>query len=141
LKEKSQTGTGNDVTERQKAEESVKFQAHLLNTVEQSVIATDLNGIVTYWNQFAEKLYGWKTTEAVGRTILELTTPEINRKQANQIIARLSIGESWAGEFIVRNKAGVHFPAYVNNSPVNDGSGKMVGIVGVSVDITDRKML
>lgn len=129
-----------DITERKKTEESFRFQAHLLNTVEQAVVATDLNGIVTYWNQYAEKLYGWTPAEAIGRSVFELTTPElINLKQAKQIMSRLSSGTSWAGEFVVRNKAGVHFPAYVSNSPVYDDTGKLVGIVGVSVDITERK--
>lgn len=129
-----------DITERKKTEESIRFQAHLLNTVEQAVVATDLNGIVTYWNQYAEKLYGWTPAEAIGRTVFELTTPElINLKQAKQIMSRLSSGTSWAGEFVTRNKAGVHFPAYVSNSPVYDDTGKLVGIVGVSVDITERK--
>ncbi len=128
----------NDVTERMRAEESVRFQAHLLNTVEQSVIATDLNGIVTFWNQFAEKLYGWTSAEAVGRNVRELTTPEINQNQANQIMEQLNEGESWSGEFVVRNKAGESFPAYVSNSPVTDSRGKLVAFVGVSVDITER---
>jgi two-component system cell cycle sensor histidine kinase/response regulator CckA len=129
----------NDTTERRKAQESVRFQAQLLNTVEQSVIATDLNGIVTYWNQFAEKLYGWTYAEALGREIRELTTPEINLEQANLIMTRLKEGKGWTGEFIVQNKAGASFPAYVSNSPVHDITGKLVGIVGVSMDITERK--
>ncbi len=129
----------NDVTERRKAEESVRFQAHLLNTVEQSVVATDLNGIVTYWNQFAEKLYGWTSAEAVGCSVLKLTTPEINRQQGNQTIARLRAGKGWAGEFVVQNKAGDNFPAYTSNSPVTDKAGKVIGFVGVSVDIIERK--
>lgn len=127
----------NDVTERKKAEESIRFQAHLLNTVEQAVIATDLDGIVTYWNQFAEKLYGWTIAEAVGRNIRELTTAEMNKEQADQIMTQLSAGKSWSGEFTVRNKDGEGFPAYVSNSPVIDSDGKITGIVGVSVDITE----
>jgi PAS domain S-box-containing protein len=128
-----------DITERKKAEKSIRFQAHLLNTVEQAVIATDLKGIVIFWNQFAEKLYGWTSTEAVGHHVLKLTTPEINLELGNKTIARLSSGKSWAGEFVVQNKAGDNFPAYVSNSPVNDETGKIVGFVGVSVDITERK--
>jgi len=135
---KAKMGLANDVTERRKAEESIRFQAHLLNTVEQAVIATDLDGIVTYWNQFAEKLYGWTVAEAVGRNIRELTTPEMNQNQADQIMKKLSAGKSWSGEFTVRNKGGKTFPAYVSNSPVIDNDGKISGIVGVSVDITER---
>jgi PAS domain S-box-containing protein len=128
-----------DITERKKAEDSIRFQAHLLNTVEQAVIATNLEGTVIYWNQFAEKLYGWTDVEAINRNIKELTTPEINAAQADQIMSDLNTGKSWTGEFTVRNKAGAFFPAHVSNSPVTDNNGELMGIVGISVDISERK--
>ena len=54
-------------------------------------------------------------------------------------MAQLNVGKSWSGEFVVQNKAKESFPANISNSPVNDSTGKLVGIVGVSVDITERK--
>jgi PAS domain-containing protein len=50
----------------------IRFQAQLLDTVEQAVIATDLSGIVAYWCRFAETLYGWPAAEALGRSITDL---------------------------------------------------------------------
>ncbi|MBA2620423.1 MAG: PAS domain S-box protein [Acidobacteria bacterium] len=128
-----------DITERKKAEESIRFQAHLLDTVEQAVIATDKEGIVVYWNRFAEKLYGWTIAEAVGRSVIELTPAEMSSGEAAKIMTQLGEGKSWAGEFTVRNKTGATFPAHVGNSPVSDANGELIGIVGVSVDITERK--
>ena len=46
--------------ERIQAEEQVRFQAQLLDTVGQAAIVTDPNGIIIYWNRFAESLYGWQ---------------------------------------------------------------------------------
>ena len=89
--------------------EAARFQTHLLDTVEQAVIATDLDGIVTYWNQFAQQLYGWKSQEAVGRHIMELTTPEVMTNQALEIMARLRQGASWTGEFRVQRRDGTTF--------------------------------
>lgn len=128
-----------DITNRKKTEEAIRFQAHLLDTVEQAVIATNLEGVVIYWNRFAEKLYGWSAEEAVARSIMELTTPEISHEQAAKIMAQLSVGKSWAGEFTVRNKEGATFPAQVFNSPITDADGELIGVVGISVDITDQK--
>jgi len=127
-----------DITERKKAEDSISFQAHLLDVVEQSVIATGLNGIVTYWNQFAQELYGWTAAEAIGRNVSELVTPEINQVQAAEILAQLNTGKSWSGEFIVRDKNGTTFPAYVSNSPIYDDKETIIGVVGVSTDISER---
>lgn len=119
--------------------EATRFQAHLLDTVEQSVIATDLDGIVIYWNQFARKLYGWTAEEAVGRQIMDLTTPEMMAEQALEIMSQLRQGNSWAGEFNVQRRDGTMFPVQIINSPINDETGALIGIVGVSVDITERK--
>ncbi|MDQ3134504.1 MAG: PAS domain S-box protein, partial [Acidobacteriota bacterium] len=127
------------ITERKQAEESRRFQAHLLDTVEQSVIATDLDGIVIYWNQFAQKLYGWTAQEATGRQIMELTTPEIMSEQALEIMSQLRQGKGWAGEFNVQRRDGTTFPAQIINSPINDDKGTLIGIVGVSINITERK--
>ncbi len=128
-----------DITERKRSEEAILFQAHLLDTVEQSVIATDLNGIITYWNQFAQELYGWTDEEVLGRNIMEITTPETELSQATEIIKQLGAGKSWLGEFPVHTKSGRKFPAQILNSPITDSHENLIGIVGISFDISDRK--
>src|SRR6185295_8466822 len=88
-----------DITERKQAEEQTRFQANLLNAVGQAIIATDAAGIVTYVNRAAEHLYGWAAEETRGRTILDVTVPQVSQRQAEEIMAHLSRGESWSGEF------------------------------------------
>jgi PAS domain S-box-containing protein len=128
-----------DLTERRRAEDSVRFQAHLLDTVEQAVIATDLGGRITYWNHFAEKLYGWPAAEAVGRSILEVTPEEGEGAHAAEIMSWLAAGKTWSGEFNVRRRDGTSFPALVTDTPIQDEAGRLVGVVGVSTDLTERK--
>jgi len=128
-----------DITKRKQAGEAIRFQAQLLNTVEQAVIGTNMDGVVTYWNQFACKLYGWSRDEAVGQNIINLTTPEVSLEQAENIMSRLGQGKSWAGEFPVRNRDGKTFSALVSNSPIFDDKGELVGIVGISNDISQQK--
>jgi PAS domain S-box-containing protein len=123
----------------QKAEEEIRFQSHLLDTVEQAVIATDVSGTIKYWNRFAESLYGWSASEAVGRNVMEITPAATTQEQATEIMSQLKAGRSWAGEFIVRRRDGTIFPAMITDTPINGEDGKIVGIVGVSVDITERK--
>src|SRR5215203_4397445 len=62
--------------ESRRGEEQIRFQARLLDAVHEAVIATDLAGVVLYWNRFAEQLYGWTATEAVGQNIMKLTPAE-----------------------------------------------------------------
>jgi PAS domain S-box-containing protein len=128
-----------DITGRRRIEEALRFQAQLLDTVEQAVIATDARGAITYWNHFAEKLYGWQASEVVGRDILEVTPTDATREQAQEIMERISAGESWAGELEMRRRDGTTFPALVTDTPVFDEGGAFVGVVGVSTDITERR--
>ncbi|MCM3902211.1 MAG: PAS domain S-box protein [Pyrinomonadaceae bacterium] len=128
-----------DIGERKRTEEEVRFQAHLLSAVEQAVIATDLKGTVLYWNVFAEWLYGWTSVEAIGMNIIDLTAAPATREMAAEIMARLREGDSWTGEFLVRKKDGSVFPAQVTDSPIFGENGELIGFVGVSIDITERK--
>ena len=129
-----------DVTERKRAEERVLFQAHLLEQVQAAVIATDMQGTVTHWNEHAERLYGWSREEALGRRITQLTVGAGDTEPlAEEIMRRVRAGETWEGEFTVRRKDGSTFPAHVTDSLIRDAEGRAVGLVGVSVDITERK--
>lgn len=128
-----------DMTARKQAEEQNQFQAHLLDTVGQAVIATDPEGTILYWNRFAEHLYGWSNEEAVGRDISELVVVPEEASEAETIMNRLRAGQSWSGEFTVRRKDGTSFPAYVTNASILDGDGHVRAIVGVSTDVSERK--
>jgi PAS domain S-box-containing protein len=134
-------GIAEDVTDRRLADERVRFQARVLECVQESVIVTDTHGTVIYWNQGAEALYGWPTAEATGRPIYELTVPEelISQQRAEEIMAALARGDKWSGEFTVRRLDGTSFVAGVTNHPLLRESGEVIGIIGVSVDITEHK--
>jgi PAS domain S-box-containing protein len=128
-----------DITERKKVEQAVRFQAHLLNTIEQAVIATDMRGVVIFWNQFAERLYGWSMDEATGHAVKDLLKYENANNQAEEIWSQLRKGQSWAGEFTLKRRDGVTLQVWVNNSPIYDGRGNVIGVLGISYDITERK--
>jgi len=130
-----------DISERKKAEENIRLKANLLNTIGQAVIATDLQGKVTYWNKAAENMYGWMEAEAISRNIVELTPTHQSKEQAVQIMKALKQGKSWSGEFKAQRKDGTVFPTFVTDSPIYDELGKLSGIIGVSSDITMQKQI
>ncbi|MEO8135019.1 MAG: PAS domain S-box protein, partial [Betaproteobacteria bacterium] len=132
-------GIGEDVTKRKQAEDQVRLQADLLGAVGQAVIATDLEGAITYSNRGAEQLYGWTSTEMKGRSLLEVAPVDGGGERGLERMARLHRGESWQGEIVVRRRDGTPFAAQVANSPIYDKSGALVGNIGVSSDITERK--
>ncbi|HWS55612.1 MAG TPA: ATP-binding protein [Pyrinomonadaceae bacterium] len=120
-------------------EERLRFHAHLLDAVEQAVIATDAAGRIIYWNRHAEKLYGWSAAEVVGRPVVEVTPAETSNAQADEIMSSLRAGRTWSGEFLVRRRDGTTFPALVTDAPILDAGGRLVGVVGVSSDLSERK--
>ena len=134
-------GAMTDVTERSRSEAAIRFQAQLLNAVQQAVVATDPEGHVIFWNTFAERLYGWAAEEAVGKQIEELTPSPFLRQHATEIFERGVAGESWTGEFLVQGKSGRAFPALLTTSPVRDEHGTVLGFVRVSIDLTERRNL
>ncbi|HUZ01214.1 MAG TPA: PAS domain S-box protein [Thermomicrobiaceae bacterium] len=134
-------GVAIDITEQKRAEEQRHFQAQLLQTVGQAIIATDQDGVITYWNRVAEQMYGWPADEVLGRNVLDVTPSLATREQANEIMRRLLAGEPWTGEFTVRRRDGTTFEAIVTDAPVHDDAGMLIGVVGISTDISERKAL
>lgn len=133
-------GSITDITEYRKSQQNIIFQANLLNNVGQAVIATDLAGKVIYWNHAAEKIYGWSSNEAMGQDIVNLTPAEQGKALAVELMNELREGRTWSGEFMVSRKDGSSFPAYVTDAPILDPTGKLIGIIGISSDITERKL-
>ena len=57
-------------------------------------------------NRTAEKLYGYSAAEALGNDLIELLTDVRDHDAANNIVHRVIRGESWTGQFPVKNKQG-----------------------------------
>ncbi|HSP88066.1 MAG TPA: PAS domain S-box protein, partial [Ignavibacteriaceae bacterium] len=132
---------GMDITERKKAEEKLEFQSQLLGSVGESVISTDLNGSIKYWNKAAEKMFGWKSEEVIGKNIINITASDNSEKQVQEIMNRLKKGKTWAGEFETKRKDGTSFFINVTDSPVLNVKGELAGIIGISSDITEKKRI
>ena len=129
-----------DISDREMRDKQIRFQASLLDAVEEAVIATDLEGTILYWNLFAEELYGWTPAETLGANVIDIIPTSATRGDASEILARLRQGASWSGEFVAQRKDGSSFPTLVTDSPIYSRLGEPIGIVGVSIDITDRKL-
>jgi len=130
-----------DVSESKRAEEQVYFQAQLLDTVGQAAIATDRKGRIIYWNRFAETLYGWTASEAMGCSLPDLIIDPTMKDQAGEILELLKAGQSWSGEVLVHDRSGRTFPAFVTDTPIFDAEGRLEAIIGVSTDVTERKQV
>src|SRR5262245_53810380 len=127
------------LSEQRRAAEEIRFQAGLLDAVDQAVIATDTDGIITYWNRFAERLYGWSAPEVIGRNILDVTRAQGSPRAAAEMRSRWQHGERWTGECLVQHRDGRNCPVLVTDSPIYNSQEVLIGVVRISLDITERK--
>jgi PAS domain S-box-containing protein len=110
----------------------ISRQAELFDTPRHAVIGTTVDGEIVYWNEGAERIYGWSADEVEGRSILDVTPTNMSRLQAASIMTRLQLGHSWSGTFTVVSRSGEEFNVTVCDLPVW-GDGELIGLVGVSI--------
>ncbi len=128
-----------DVTAEINARKAIEFQAFLLNSVQQAVIATSLDGTVIYMNNFAEKLYGYTRDELVGKNLRLLSVEDpLIQEQAELLMKKFAHGESWSGEFLMRTKSGRIISVHTSSSPIYE-NGKLTAVMGISFDISEKK--
>lgn len=129
-----------DITDIKKAQEKIGFQADLLEQVHNTVIAVDLKGNIIYWNKFAENLLGWKLEEVLGKNIADTIVPDWGLERMEQVLSKLANDHrSCNGEFCFKTKDGSILPFHQSFSGIRNGRGELVGLVGVAVDLTERK--
>ncbi len=124
---------------RKQAEQQIRFQASLLNQVRNAVIATDEERRITYWNRFAETLYGWRAEEVLGQPALPLLLATDSDETVAALTWAMSQELAWEGELNLRHKDNSVFPGHMTLSPLREANDSLSGFVCISVDITERK--
>jgi PAS domain S-box-containing protein len=119
-------------------------QARLGAIVESSddaIISKTLTGIITSWNRAAERLFGYTSEEAVGKSILTIIPPERYAEEAS-ILSRLCKGER-IDHFETQRvaKDGRMLEVSLTVSPVLDSTGKIIGASKIAREISERKRL
>jgi PAS domain S-box-containing protein len=117
----------------------LRFQAQLLDSVRESLIATDLEGTIVYWGRGAAGLYGHAADETLGRSINMILPPEEEGGDHRRMRDALERGV-WKGEYVQRRKDGTRFWADTTISRVTDDRGVPIGLVGIDRDVTRRKL-
>jgi PAS domain S-box-containing protein len=113
--------------------------ASIVASSDDAIVSKDLNGIITTWNEGAERLFGYTADEAVGQSITMLI-PEDRIDEEPGILARIRAGERIHHyETVRRRKDGSLIDLSLTVSPMRDRSGRIVGASKIARDITERK--
>ncbi len=114
-----------------------EYMEGLINNSADAIVTSDLDGIVKSWNPAAEEIYGFTADEAIG-TFLPFI-PESLIEFENDNRDKISRGEVVKLETIRRRKDGKLIEVSVTMSPIKDVTGEIIGISGISRDISDKK--
>ncbi len=127
-----------DVTERRGTEEHLRELGYTLESIGEMVTITDLGDRFTFVNQAFLNTYGYTREEVLGQHVSLLWSANTPAGLHQQVLGQSRVG-TWRGELLNRTKNGREFPIALSVSHIQDPSGTIVGLVGVSEDITERK--
>jgi two-component system, OmpR family, sensor histidine kinase VicK len=112
--------------------------AAIVETSQDAIFSKDLNGIVTSWNPGAEKLYGYKAKEIIGKPIT-LIFPPGHVQEFEQIMSKLKDGEQIEHYATTRvNKFGRRISVSISVSPLKDFSNQIIGASVIARDISEQ---
>ncbi|MCA9659240.1 MAG: PAS domain S-box protein [Myxococcales bacterium] len=138
-------GITEDLTEERETEATIaaqtselREQAELLDLTHDAIVVRGLDGVITYWNRGAERLYGYSAEEARGRVAVELLHSDLPAPLV-EIEAALRDREFWEGEVDQRTRAGEAVVTASRWILRRDDAGGAISVLQIDTDITENK--
>jgi PAS domain S-box-containing protein len=137
-------GTMQDITERKRSEEMIKEREvqyrELVETARDEIYTLSTQGTFTSVNSAFESVTGWKREEWIGKPFVDVLHPKDGHKM-NERFARSMRGEPQPlDEVHIKTKSGKYILVELSTVP-QTRNGKVVGVLGIGRDITERKQL
>ncbi len=140
-------GVARDITQSKEADAALREserrfreQAEMLDHAHDAIIVRDIfTRRITFWNQGAERMYGWSASEAMGRDVAEMIDgdPAI----ADLVAEKLIEPGEWDGEARHGSKAGKELIVSSHATLVRDAEGAPKSVLAINIDITAQKKL
>jgi PAS domain S-box-containing protein len=115
------------------------YLAAIVSSADDAIVAHDLDGTITLWNNAAERLLGYTAEQAIGQPTIMLFPPE---RRDEEVATLKSV---WAGEpvshfhTVLQTSDGSRVDVSLTISPVLDGSGHVIGASKIARDIRERR--
>ena len=136
-----------DITERIKAENAIRTSEEtrrlIMNSALDAIITMNKEGLVTGWNPEAEKIFGWKADEIIGKTLKDTIIPHKYREQHKKGLDHYMKSDKGTAlnrliEITALDRSGKEFPIELSIVPIRQGTNEF--FCGFLRDITERKM-
>jgi len=119
--------------------DSQRRLAAIVESSDDAIISETLDGTITSWNRGAERLYGYRADEILGKPITVLVPPE-RTDEIPAVLQRVAGNESIEHyETKRRTKNGLTLDVSLTISPIRDGDGRVVGASTIARDVSERK--
>lgn len=129
---------GIDITERKLAEEALILTRKAVESSSDAIGMADANGIHIYQNQAFSELFEYPTVEKFNEAG-GITAAFAELEVAKEVLDTIMSGDSWCGEVTKRTRSGRLIQALVRADAIKDPTGKIVGLIDITTDITERQ--
>ena len=130
-----------DISELRRTEEDRFRFAAIIQSSEDAIFSTDLEGNVTSWNEAACQMFGYSADKMLGRSLLQIV-PAGQKGDERDALRRLKAGEKIERFETVRvTRDGEPVEVSVTISPIKDAAGEIVGAAHIAHDISERKRM
>jgi PAS domain S-box-containing protein len=133
------TGRKQIEADLRQTEQQLRFLASIVQSSDDAIVSKNLDGIITSWNEGAERIFGYTAEEAVGQPIT-IIIPQDRQDEERTILTRIRRGERTEHfETVRQHKHGGLIWVSLTISPVKNAEGKIVGASKIARDITKQK--
>jgi PAS domain S-box-containing protein len=129
-----------DLTGRRQAEETLRGQVGLLDLASDCIMIRDVDERIIFWNQGAERLYGWKKDQVLGQVVHSFLQTEFPKPKEEILETFLRKGRS-EGELIHTGADGRRITVFSRWTLERDEDGRAKSYLEINTDITRRKQM
>ncbi len=125
-----------DITLQRQSQHKLVEQARLLDKAHDAIFITDMEGLVTYWNRGAERIYGWKTESMLGASVADRLYPD--QRIWEQTMQQLLQDDVCEGQIKHQRADGRHRQMQSHLTLVRDDDNRPVSILAINADVSEK---
>jgi PAS domain S-box-containing protein len=135
-----------DITQRKRIAEELRreheFNTCIVKTGQVATLVLDLEGRIVQFNPYLEKITGWRFEEVQGRDFMQTFLPHMDREAIRLLSEGTRTGIMTAGNLNpILTQGGEHRYIEWHDSPLTDASGRLIGLLCMGQDVTQRREL
>ena len=134
-------GAVQDITEYKQAEEKVRLQARWLEQINDAVIMSDQDLVITAWNPAGNASMAGRQKSVIGKKGEEVLRSEFFSKNRSEMLRVINERGEFSAEITQLRKDGLRIHIETRSVILRDGSGQPIGHISVNRDITERKQV